>query len=203
MAHKAHVSHHIPGRMRVKVPSAKDQPRVLRQIQQSLAPMPGVQHVEINPATGSVLILYDLERHDAFHTQLAEHSTHADLFALDPPKVTEVDELAEKIETEATFLAAHSEVARRMIEAVQQINAGLKQATNNTVDLKVLLPLGLALYAFLEAGTEAVTPLWVTLGIFSFNSFVALHSPHPGAQETVAPGSSDGPAGGAPSSASS
>ena len=32
---------------------------------------------------------------------------------------------------------------------------------------------------FLKAGAEISTPLWVTLGIFSFNSFVALHSHNP------------------------
>jgi hypothetical protein len=69
-----------------------------------------------------------------------------------------------------------------MIDIVKQIDAGIKWATNNSVDLKVLLPLGLALYAFAESGTEAATPLWVTLGIFSFNSFVALHRPRPAAQ---------------------
>jgi hypothetical protein len=182
MAHEAHVIHHIPGRMRVKLPGAKGHHQVLRHIQQSIVPMPGIQRVEINPATGSVLVYYDPGQHEAFHTQLAEHAMQADLFALKPPELTEVDEIAAKIEAEAEFLAAQSEIARSMIDVVKQIDTGIKRATNNNVDLKVLLPLGLAFYAFVEAGTEAVTPLWVTLGIFSFNSFVALHRPHPAAQ---------------------
>ena len=41
------------------------------------------------------------------------------------------------------------------------------------------LPLGLAVYSFVEIGLEASTPLWVTLGIFSFNSFLTLHAPAP------------------------
>jgi hypothetical protein len=198
MAHEAHVSHHIPGRMRVKVPGGKGQPHVLQQIQQSLAPMPGIQRVEVNPATGSVLIHYDPARHEAFHTQLAAHGTHADLLALQPPELTDIEATAAKLEADAEFLASHSEVARRVIEVVKQLDTGIKRATNNNVDLKVLVPLGLALYAFMKAGTEAVTPLWVTLGIFSFHAFVVLHSPHPGAQGDVSPVIHEGPAGGTP-----
>ena len=198
MAHEAHVSHHIPGRMRVKVPGAKGQPRVLRQIQQALASVPGIRRVEVNPATGSVLIHYDPVRHEAFHTQLAAHGTHADLLALQPPELTEVEATAAQLEADAAFLASHSEVARRLIDSVKQFDTGLKRATNNTVDLKVLVPLGLALYAFMKAGTEAATPLWVTLGLSSFHAFVVLHSPHPGAQAEGSPGIHEGPAGGAP-----
>jgi heavy-metal-associated domain-containing protein len=186
MAHEAHVSHHIPGRMRMKLPSAKGQHRMLQDIQQLIAPMPGVQRVEINPATGSVLVYYAPERHEEFHTQLADHAVQADLFALKPPELSDLDEMAENIEAEAEFLAAHSDIAQRMIDVVKQIDTGIKRATNNNVDLKVLLPLGLAVYAFIEAGTHVVTPLWVTLGIFSFNSFVALHQPHPAAQGEAA-----------------
>ncbi len=88
---------------------------------------------------------------------------------------TDADELAATIEKEAEFLAAHSEVALRVVEAVRSWNREICVATDNTVDLKVLLPAGLALWAFLEHGIEAATPLWVTLAIFSFDSFISLH----------------------------
>jgi len=180
MTHHAQVIHHIPGRMRVKLPQAKGDHQLLLQIQQSISPLSGVKQVEINPATGSVLVHYDADQHEDFHTQLAEHAESEGLFALKPPELFEADELAAKIEAEAEFLAAHSETARTVVNFVKQIDEGIKRATDNNLDLKVLLPLGLAVYAFLEAETEAVTPLWVTLAIFSFNSFVALHHPHPG-----------------------
>jgi cation transport ATPase len=198
MAHEAHVSHHIPGRMRVKVPGAKGRPRVLQQIQQALAPMPGIQRVEVNPATGSVLIHYDPARHEAFHTQLAAHGTRAELLALQPPEWTDLEATAAALEADAAFLASHSEVARRLIDGVTQLDTGIKRATHNNVDLKVLVPLGLALYAFMKAGAEAVTPLWVTLGISSFHAFVVLHSAPPGTQGAGSPGIHAGPAGGTP-----
>jgi prefoldin subunit 5 len=118
---------------------------------------------------------------------------------LQPPALTDLEATAAMLEADAAFLASHSEVARRLIDGVNQLDTGIKRATNNNVDLKVLVPLGLALYAFMKAGVEAATPLWVTLGISSFHAFVVLHSAHPGAQGEGSPGIPEGPAGGTPS----
>ena len=52
--------------------------------------------------------------------------------------------------------------------------------SENGADLKIILPVSLAVYALLKMGSAATTPLWVTLGLFSFTSFVSLH---PGALE--------------------
>jgi hypothetical protein len=52
----------------------------------------------------------------------------------------------------------------------------LKRATNNNIDLKILIPIGLAAFTFLEIGAAAATPMWVTLVIFSLNHFVELHA---------------------------
>jgi Heavy metal associated domain 2 len=178
MPHQAHVVHHIRGRMRVKLAHAQGDLQLLQSIQRSLSPLSGVEQVTINPITGSVLVEYDPGHHTDFHGHLIAQAAGTGLFVLEPPKLCEVDEIADKIEVEAEFLAAHSDTARAVVNFVKQLNEGVKKATDNTVDLKVLLPLTLAAYSFLKAGTELATPLWMTLGIFSFNSFVALHQPH-------------------------
>ena len=98
--------------------------------------------VSRHPATGRVLIYEDPGRHEALHTQF---DAHAELLALRPLALSEVDELAAPIEAEAAFLASHSEIVRRMIDVITQIDAGMKRATHNTVDVKWLLPLGRAL----------------------------------------------------------
>jgi hypothetical protein len=177
--HQAHVVHHIPGRVRVKLPHAKGNRALLEHVKQSISPQPGVRQVEVNPATGSVLVHYDPELHEEFHDRLAGHAAGEDLFALKPPELTEADEIAAKIEAEAEFLAEHSEVARGVVNFVKHVNEVVRRGTNNNLDLNVLLPLGLAVYTFFEVSSEVVTPLWVTLGIFSFNSFIALHHPKP------------------------
>ena len=177
MRHHAHVIHHIPGRVRVKLPKAKGDARLLEEIRHSIAPLHGVKRVNINAATGSVLVHYDPDVHEDFHEHLSAHAERTEMFALRPPEITEADKIAEKIEAEAEFLAEHSESARAIVNTVKHLNEHVKQATGNAVDLKVLLPLGLAVYAFFKLGSEVSTPLWVTLGIFSFNSFVRLHRP--------------------------
>lgn len=177
MVHGATVVHHIPGRLRVRLPRAHRHPRLLRELREFVEGLGGVEQVEINPTTGSILVHYQPESHEQIRS-LLESAARAQTPLETPPELDEADELADKIEKEAEFLAGHSELARQVVTAVKRLNLEIREATDNTVDLKVLLPAGLAVWAFLKAGAEVSTPLWVTLAIFSFNSFVALHHPH-------------------------
>ncbi len=186
MRHSARAVHHVRGRIRLKIPSLKGNARLLDEIKQTIAGLHGVKEVEINAATGSVVVRYDPVLHESFHEQLADHAGNVSAFVLVPPELSEVDELAKKIEQEAQFLSQHSEAARTIVDGFRKLDRAIKFSTNNTVDLKVLLPLGLAVYSLVEIGLEASTPLWVTLGIFSFNSFLTLHAPDPKTQTTTA-----------------
>jgi hypothetical protein len=136
--------------------------------------------------TGSILVHYTPESQEQIESLLRDagqaqgrSSAPAETTGDDAsPELFEADELAEKIQREAEFLAAHSELAFHVVNAVKALNKQVRGATGNTVDLKVLVPAGFAVWAFFKAGAEISTPLWVTLAIFSFNSFVALHH-HP------------------------
>jgi hypothetical protein len=161
--------------------NAKDSPQILDQIKQSILPLHGVRKVDVNASTGSVVVHYDAAVHEDFHGHLTEHGESSGLYSMapvEPPELTEVDEIARKIQAEAEFLSAHSDTAKAVVNFFGQLDREVKRATNNAVDLRVLLPLGLAIYSVLEVGMEMATPMWVTLGIFSFHSFVSLHS-HP------------------------
>lgn len=178
MPHHAHVAHHVKGRIRVRLPKGKRDHATLEKIKRSIAPMHGVKSVDVNSSTGSVVVQYDADHHADFPSALARHAEANNLFTLAPPKISEVDEMIEGIEKEAEFLAEHSEIARAVVEFVKALNQEVKRATNNNLDLQVLLPLGVAAYAFVKLEADVATPLWVTLGIFSFNSFLSLHH-HP------------------------
>ncbi len=178
MPHDAHVAHHVRGRMRLRVPQARGNRRLLERIQQLIAPLEGVRQVEIRPATGSLVVHYEPARHDDFAQFLRAHGEQSQSFALAAPEVSEADRLADTIEREADFLAAHSSVALRIVTFFRQVNDEIKRATDNTLDLKVLFPLSLAGYLLLHRkAAQMSTPLWVTLGMSSFNSFLALHKP--------------------------
>jgi hypothetical protein len=174
MAHKAEIAHHVRGRLRMKIPAAKGDEVLLEQIKRALTPVPGMLDIEVNPSTGSVILHYDPDVHEDIHDKLLEHgSDHIHLSRL---RVTEVDELDEQIEREAEFLAEHSRAARAVVDFCKSLDREVKLATDNNVDLKVLVPLGLAAYTFLEIGVEAATPVWLTLGLFALNHFVEMHA---------------------------
>jgi hypothetical protein len=187
MRHRAHVAHHTKGRLRIRVPSAKGNPVALEEIRRSLAPVPGVSEVTVNEAIGTITVHYDPDRHPDFYSYLSgadglhRDASHQQVLHLPPPQVplSEVDEAMEMLEKEAEFLASHSHSAKVLFEMLRKCDMELKKATDNNVDLKVLAPLGLAVYAFLEMGFEAATPVWLTLGLFSFNHFVSLHAQTP------------------------
>jgi hypothetical protein len=170
----------MPGRIRLKLDGSSRKAHELEDLKRTIASMPGVDRVEANLASGSLVIHYDPKLYGRFHHQLKEHGDSTGTFHLDVPDIGEGADLIKSVEEEADFLAEHSETARVMVNGFRSLDRAIRRATDNTVDLKVLLPLGLAVYSFVEIGLEAATPLWITLGIFSFNSFVQLHSPKPG-----------------------
>jgi hypothetical protein len=153
---------------------------LLSRIQQLVAAMEGVTSVSANPETGSIVVHYHLRHNpDHFVQRLQQQGESSGALELVPPEVGQAGELYRELTQEAEFLAAHSELARATVQALRNLDNAVKRATNNNLDLKVLVPLCLAIYSALEFGAEISTPLWVTLGIFSFNSFVALHPPLP------------------------
>jgi hypothetical protein len=177
--HDAHVAHHAKGRLRVRVPSAKGNPAALEKIKKSMEALDGVREIHVNAITGSITIHYDPKKHAEFHKHLSgkgEHKKHMEMPP--PPALTEIDEMAEQLEKEAEYLSKHSHTAKALFDLIRQFDHQLKKATGNQVDLKVITPLGLAVYAFLELGFEAATPVWLTLTVFSFNHFVELHTHH-------------------------
>ena len=51
----------------------------------------------------------------------------------------------------------------------------IKLATNNTIDLKIVLALAIIGLTVTEVGATAATPVWVTLAIFTINHFIEMH----------------------------
>ena len=167
------IEHQVRGRIRMKIPAAKGNAELLEQIKQTFGVIPGIEQITVNPTTGSVVLHYDEDRHDEFHGDLQQH-----LPAHHHPPSNEIDEIARKFEEEAEFLAEHSQLARGVVDFFKDLDRRVKSATGNTIDLKILLAGGLAVYTFFEIGADAATPMWVTLALFSLNHFAELHGSH-------------------------
>jgi hypothetical protein len=196
MRHRAEIAHHSKGRLRIRVPSAKGNPAALEEIRNALAPVHGVNDVIVNHAIGTITVHYDPKHHVDFQSHLSNaegsHQEHLDVPSPSGGPISEVDEAMEMLNKEAEFLSSHSHSAKVLFDMLRKFDAGLKKATDNNLDLKVLAPLGLAVYAFMELGFEAATPVWLTLGVFSFNHFVTLHTQtpttHPAPRQSHPPG---------------
>src|SRR3984957_8140789 len=72
------VEHSVPGRVRMKIPAGKGNPELLKEISDMFSAIPGIEGVVVNPTTGSVLLNYDVDRHDEFHGSFQEqYAMHA------------------------------------------------------------------------------------------------------------------------------
>jgi Heavy metal associated domain 2 len=172
------VAHRTHGRVRVKVRHGKRDPEHLREVAERMGSIPGVERVETNPITGSVVLYYDVDRHSEFDWHFERHREQ-----MEPPPTqrapeTEFDKIASTIENEAEFLAEHSVAARAMFDFCKRVDREIKVASGNNVDLKLLFAGGVVAFTVLEVGATAATPVWVTLSLFAMNHFVELHQ-HP------------------------
>jgi hypothetical protein len=173
---KAQIAHQVPGRVRMKIPSAKGNPAMLEEIQRAFSTIPGIEQVVVNAETGSVVLRYDTERHDDFHVGFTHHLNehHGGHPQPHRPPSNEIDALASKIEQEAAFLAEHSNAAKAVVDFCRHWDREIKITSGNMVDLKMVLAAGLVGYMIFEVGAAAATPVWVTLTLFGLNHFVEM-----------------------------
>ena len=113
---KLQIAHQVPGRIRMKIPSAKGNPEQLEDYRETLSLIPGIESVEVNPETGSIILKYDPDRHDHFHAGFHDHCRDHHDHHHRPP-TNEIDALASKIEEEAEFLAEQMEWREGLEEA--------------------------------------------------------------------------------------
>ena len=173
--HHTSVAHATPGRIRLKVPAARQNPVLLGQIKAAFEKHPGIDSIEVREASGSVIIAYDPAHHPDVETLFSSMGEKHNAPVIMPPP-TEIDDITAKVAEEAEFLAEHSALARMIVDQVKQLDQMIKRLTGNNIDLKILVPITLATVTFLEIGALGPTPMWVTLTIFSINHFVAMHS---------------------------
>jgi hypothetical protein len=172
---KLSIAHQVPGRVRMKIPSAKGNAELLQQISETFAVIPGIEHVTANPLTGSVVLHYDVDRHHEFHGRLRPGA----------PPPTQIDEFATKIQQEAEYLARNSDSAKAVVDFCKKIDHEIKLATGNMVDLKIMFAVSIIGVMVFEIGATAATPVWVTLAIFAVNHFVEMHAPGSSAPATA------------------
>jgi hypothetical protein len=168
--HRARIAHHIPGRLRLLVATARRDLGFLVRAAGEIEQLADVHRVEVNPVTGSLVIHYEDSRHDELPASVRALGLGLELFelALDEPFGLEA--------TRARIDKRGSELGRELLALGKLLNRELKLATGGTLDFRLIVPLGAAgITALNRQYANGPTPLWMTLLTFAFNSFVALH----------------------------
>ncbi|MGI9231617.1 MAG: HMA2 domain-containing protein [Methylocystis sp.] len=167
------IAHQTTGRVRLKVPAGKNDQDLLKKIADTFSGIPGMERITVSPVTGSIILNYNEDNQKSFNDRLMRN-----LMAQGgaPMIGSEFEELAKKIENQAEFLAERSQTARVVVDLFKNLDREIKIATHNVVDLKIVLAVGVIALTVLEVGTNAATPIWLTLSIFTFNHFVELRN---------------------------
>jgi hypothetical protein len=176
---KLKIVHQVPGRIRMKIPSAKGNEEQLANYKEVLALLPGVEEIDVNPVTGSIILKYDPDLNHNLHTRIDTHlDGHSEqpVRRSKPPPNNEIDAVAQKIQQEAEYLAEHSQTARAFVDFCAKVDKEIKFASKNVIDLKMLLAVGVVGFTVLEVGAAAATPVWVTLTLFGLNHFIEMQS---------------------------
>jgi len=173
MAVDAYVHHHLPGRLRLRVPAAKDEEDELRKISSAISRTPGINQVDYNPITGSILIQYSPELYKNLRT------LESGLSALAEPIALNNAHPARPASQRPRHWRGRSIAARRVDSFFKQVDRDIRMATDNEVDLKFILPFVVGVLGLVTMRNSVTTPLWLTLLIFAFNSFLGLHAPSP------------------------
>jgi hypothetical protein len=164
------VVHAIPGRIRVKISRIKEDPALARELQERLSAARGIERAEVNPITGSVLVLYDKTELASLDSLLSVAGWFGPLFA-----DFEFSELEDWLAS-ANGDGANTPFAEHLSAIFGSLNAKIGQTTGG-IDLKLLLPLTLFLLGIrgvLVAG-KGVFPTWYDLLWFAFGTFFMLN----------------------------
>src|SRR5437868_5747006 len=130
MSETGKLLHHVPGRLRLRLPFAKADPARLEAIQSALGELAGVRRVNANPTLGTVVVQYDPALFAEFPGALEKYVEEQSLFTL----VCE------------DSLPCISEADRSINRVFRGLNHSVQLALGNLINLKELLPFALAIY---------------------------------------------------------
>jgi hypothetical protein len=189
-AHGLQILHAIPGRLRLKVGTLKDNPALADECQGRLARLWMVQQAVVNPVTGSVLVTYDPRLLEAVRAgDLSEFGdmdvlqAMQELLALghllgSSPQDVDRNMLEDWLRVHPNgSQPAATTVAAAVETFFGKLNTQVAQASNGWGDLPALVPLSLfflGVRSLLLVETVPF-PAWYDYFWFAFGTYIALH----------------------------
>lgn len=172
-ARPARIVHHVPGRLRIKVLGVRAESEFLAAVQSVIGALQGVDLVRVNPSSSSIVIHYT-PSDTIFHFRLQQDPTLGSLLELDGEDAL-LAEIDEAVTASVRYLERHSRLAESIVSTAEQLDSNLRKVSDGYLDLKVLLPLGVAVATSLHKARNRGTPMWLSLSTFAFNAFLSLH----------------------------
>jgi hypothetical protein len=169
------IMHAIPGRIRLKVAQIRDNPALAAQIQKRLGSVAGVQKIEANIRTSSLILLYDAA---ALSSPEGFRAFAEPLTALFPELTLPDFEAWQSLSTHDVVGAAALPAVGGMIRSFfGDMNAKIDQATAGGIDLKVLVPLllfGLSIRSLIKS-EKLISPAWYDFLWFALGTYFMLN----------------------------
>jgi hypothetical protein len=156
--------HASPGRIRAKVPREAFDGSALRETEVALLGVEGVHEVRRNPAASSVVVHYDPTVTSLTALLAAAQGSNVTLLLPEDGAAASPGEGGRRT-TVASLLAAPFRTADQTVA----------QATDHHIDVRTMLPIGLAVLAAREvlSGRAHMAP-WYTLAWWAFDSYLKL-----------------------------
>lgn len=159
MLPEAFITHFITGRVRIKIPSKKGDESFFLSMKDRFSSFPGVQKIEINPLTGSLLILHSFDPKLLDITQIKAYTELNSLFRLEGAASAGKEESLN--------------IRKKFGETFQGFNENMKELTSGEIDLPTLafmLLLGVGIY---QIGVGNFTaPAWYVAFWYAMNIFM-------------------------------
>jgi len=173
------VVHAIPGRIRLKAARVRKNLALAGEIQTRLAAVHGITHVEVNPHTGSVLVLYEARDEvlpDSFRALVEPLATLFPDF--------DFKDLAERQQLSTNGASSAPSLTGGIASFFGTLNTRVGKVTGGSADLRILVPL--TLFAFgvrgLVGSEQRLFPSWYDFFWFSLGTFFMLN-PRPGERQ--------------------
>ncbi len=159
MLPEAFITHFISGRVRIKIPSKKGDETFFLSMKERFSNFPGVQKIETNPLTGSLLILHSFDPELLDFKQIKAYTELNSLFRLEGAAPGEK--------------GASLNIRKQFEETCQGFNEKMKGLTSGEIDLPTLaflLLLGVGVY---QIGVGNFTaPAWYVAFWYAMNIFM-------------------------------
>jgi hypothetical protein len=173
------IVHAVPGRIRLKVAQVRENPTLAGEIQTRLAASRGIRQVEVNPLTGSVLVLYEAQ----------EAASPDSLRALAEPLSAlfpgfDLKDFARKHLPSTNGASSEPSLTSGIASFFGALNTGVGKVTGGSADLRILVPLTLFVLGVrgLLVSDQRPFPTWYDLFWFALGTFFMLN-PRPGEKQ--------------------